>query len=89
MIDIVVTLTRLIVGVPIIAVLGILMLVVLWPLELGFGPICLIFCALFWKRKDIKNSWLGNWPRNIPNELTDTSSKIWEWILDEWSEDED
>ena len=88
MIDSVVTLTRFVVGVPIIGVIAILMLVVVWPFEWVLGPLAIIFCALFWKRKDIKNSWLGNWPRNVPNEVSTISSTIWDWIFDDWDEDD-
>jgi hypothetical protein len=88
LIDALVTLTRFVVGVPIIAVLAIIIIVVVWPLEVLFGFPTLLIAALFMKRKEIKDSWLGDWPRNSPEAISEMSRKIWDWIFEDLDEDD-
>jgi hypothetical protein len=64
------------------------MLIFIWPFELVLGPICLMGAAVFMRRRDIKNSWLGDWPRNCPDAVAEISRKIWEWIFDDWTDDD-
>jgi predicted small secreted protein len=86
--DFVITCTRFLVGVPIIIAIAILLIVIVWPFEWIVGPLALIVCAVFMNREDIKNSWLGNWPLNVPNEIAEISRRIWDWIFDDWAEDD-
>jgi hypothetical protein len=88
LIDALVTFARFVVGVPVIAVLAILILVLIWPLEFFLGFFTLLIAALVMSRKDIKDSWLGDWPRNSPEAVSEISSKVWDWIFDDWYEDD-
>jgi hypothetical protein len=86
-IDFLVTLIRFLVGVPVIILAACFLIIILWPLELILGPICLLFAAIFMSREDIRNTVLNNYPRNVPREVIKMSKKIWEWILYDWVDD--
>jgi hypothetical protein len=79
MIDFLIVGVRFPVGVVINAMAFVIYVAFVLPVSAAIIPFAFGYAAVFWSKKEIHESWIGNWPfRRQVHEVWD---RVWKWVL--------